>query len=83
MNPELKKNLAEALGTEFVRDDTEALHEFARDRTENPEGTPELVVAPGSVEDVQGIQASGKAYIYMNKSLKASDQVPVGGVTSS
>jgi hypothetical protein len=44
----------------------------------NGDGLPDMII--GSREDVNGIQAAGKAYVYVSKSLKASDEVPLGGI---
>jgi len=44
----------------------------------NGDGLPDMII--GSREDVNGIQAAGKAYVYVSKSLKATDEVPLGGI---
>jgi glycolate oxidase len=54
--------LAAALGADHVRTDDACLGEYSRDLTENPAGRPEVVVFPGSVEDVQAVLAVAREH---------------------
>ncbi len=55
MTFEMRESLVQHLGEDKVRNDPEALAEFSRDITENPEGKPDLVVYPESAEDVRSV----------------------------
>lgn len=84
MAAELKQILIERLSAEYVRDDDETLAEYARDRTENPESRPSLVVFPGSVADVQAVleaarEQSAAVYPVMASSNLGGLCIPVRG----
>jgi hypothetical protein len=65
--------IATLMGESFVASLGRAVH---GGRDVNADGLPDVIIA--SREDVNGIQSAGKAYVYVSKSLKATDLVPLG-----
>jgi hypothetical protein len=65
--------IATLMGESYVGSLGRAVH---GGRDVNADGLPDVIIA--SREDVNGIQSAGKAYVYVSKSLKATDQVPLG-----
>ncbi len=62
MKNEIREALVSKLGADKVRTDEETLAKFSRDMTENPPGRPDVVVFPGSVEDVQAVFAVARKH---------------------
>lgn len=59
---EVAEKLSEALGKEFVSNDPEILSAYSRDFTITPQRRPNVVVLPGSTEDVQQIIRIANTY---------------------
>jgi len=44
----------------------------------NADGLPDIIF--GTHEDINGVKSAGSAFVYISKSLKATDTIPIGGI---